>query len=158
MHNGILFLFTLYVKPLMLFFGSLRFHERNQDSLVGVMADGGGREWFPWLQADSRQKHINLGLTGFIYCQWRGCVCWAVLQGGCCRRLQEMVLLSCHSGAQALSPNKVFIKTCMSFRMVLDGNTTMQMQFPKKIKTTYMPASKFCMYFFVCVCDCIKIP
>lgn len=43
MHNGILFLFTLHVKPLMLFFlGSRRYHARNQDSLVGV--DG----WWRW--------------------------------------------------------------------------------------------------------------
>lgn len=59
--------------------------------------------------------------------------------GPCCRvgavggirRSSKMVLLSCHSGAQALYPTKVFIKTCMSFRMVLDGNTKMLMQFPK---------------------------
>lgn len=107
------YIFTLFVKPLMLFFGSLKYHARNHDSLVGVTADGGGRGWLPWLQAESRQKHINLGLTGFIYIVSGEVAsagpCYRVGAVGGFRRSSKMVLLSCHSGAQAQSPtSKVY--------------------------------------------------
>lgn len=56
------------------------YHAGNQDIALGVMSDGCRQVRLPWLRAERKHKHINPGLTGFIY-QWRQCIRWDVMLG-----------------------------------------------------------------------------